>query len=305
MLDSNRDRQRVNKTLYHFGVSGGKDSTALLLWACYESGIPLEQIRATFNYVGNEHFETVNYVKMLSDFIFPIETVSAPVLFYDRALIEGIFPNPRMRWCTRELKMKPTQEYLNSFPEGQEIILHSGVRASESKERAKMTAEEFDGYFGRTVRRPLLGWSLADVWAIHDKYSVPRNPLYEPPYNAERVGCWPCFMLRKNEVRRLSETDPERIDFLKFQEKRMADHKGDGQVRPFFYTSRIPKSQHTGKLTTKKGRRATYGTIDDVVRWSKTVRGGKQYALGTIDEDAFEREDDKTISCPSAIGQCE
>src|SRR5438445_12882936 len=106
----------MSKTLYHFGVSGGKDSTALLLWACYESGIPLDQIRVTFNLVGNEHDLTLAYVKMLSDFVFPIETIRAKELFYDRALIEGLYPNPRMRWCTRELKMKPTQEWLNGFP---------------------------------------------------------------------------------------------------------------------------------------------------------------------------------------------
>lgn len=168
-----------------------------------------------------------------------------------------------------------------------------------------MKPEEFDPYFARTVRRPLLGWTLADVWAIHDKYSVPRNPLYDPPYDAERVGCWPCFMLRKKEVRRLAEVDPQRIEFLRAQQDRMAAHKADGVTRPFFYVGRVPPSQRTGIGKRKDGRELKYSTLDDVVRWSKTVRGGKQYALGTIEEDAFEADDDKTISCPSAIGQCE
>lgn len=292
-----------SKTIYHFGVSGGKDSTALLLWACYESGIPLEQIRATFCYVGNESEKVVDYIRMLSDFIFPIETISAALGFYDNAVIHGMFPTPQIRWCTKDQKMKPTQNWLNSFPDDVEIVLYSGVRASESDARSKMKPEEFDGYFGRVVRRPLLNWTIDDVWAIHDRYSVPRNPLYDLGF--DRVGCYPCFMWKKHEIRILSEIDPDRIEFLKEQEQRLGQSRDDGKVRPFFYTTRIPESQRSQKSVTKSGKSFSFGTIDDVVRWSQTTRGGKQYALGHIEEDAFERDDDKTISCPSAIGQCE
>ena len=112
-------------------------------------------------------------------------------------------------------------------------------------------------------------------------------------------------MLRKREARRLAEVDPERIEFLKGQQTRLELAKGDGVTRPFFHVGRVPKSQRTGVGKRSNGKPLNYSTIDDVVRWAKTVRGGKQYALGTIDEDAFVSDDDKTISCPSAIGQCE
>lgn len=40
-------------TCYHVGISGGKDSGALLLWMVHESGIPADQIIATFCDTGN------------------------------------------------------------------------------------------------------------------------------------------------------------------------------------------------------------------------------------------------------------
>lgn len=45
-------------TIYHVGVSGGKDSGAVLLWMVHKSGIPREKINATFCDTGNEHERT-------------------------------------------------------------------------------------------------------------------------------------------------------------------------------------------------------------------------------------------------------
>lgn len=291
------------KTLYHFGVSGGKDSTALLLWACYESGIPLEQIRATMCNTGNESPITLAYVQMLSTFVHPIEILEPPLDFYALAAHNKRFPSAVVRFCTRELKMKPTQAWIKQrWDEGHEVVLHSGVRASESFERSKLAEEEFDGYYACIVKRPLLRWSLADVWAILDRYSVPRNPLYD--MGAQRVGCFPCVMSRKAEIRAIAYHFPERIDFLRGKEMEVGLTRNKN-FSPIFQRNRVPLGQRSMEYTTAKGKKIRVASIDDVVRWSRTVRGGMQYALGTIDEDCFEREDDKTISCPSAIGQCE
>ena len=48
------------------GISGGKDSGAVLLWLVYESGIPKHKINATFCDTGNEHEWTYQQVDMLS-----------------------------------------------------------------------------------------------------------------------------------------------------------------------------------------------------------------------------------------------
>ncbi len=66
------DGEMSEYTLYHIGVSGGKDSTALLLWAVNESGYPRDRIVASFCDTGNEHQITYDYVRMLSDKVFHI-----------------------------------------------------------------------------------------------------------------------------------------------------------------------------------------------------------------------------------------
>ena len=61
--------------IYHVGVSGGKDSGAVLLWMVHESGIPRHQINATFCDTGNEHKHTYEQVRILSEKVHPIETL--------------------------------------------------------------------------------------------------------------------------------------------------------------------------------------------------------------------------------------
>jgi len=65
--------------IYHVGISGGKDSTAALLWAIHDSGWPHDKIRATFCDTGNEHQITYDYIAMLSERVFPIKTIKPPL----------------------------------------------------------------------------------------------------------------------------------------------------------------------------------------------------------------------------------
>ena len=61
--------------IYHLGVSGGKDSTAVLLWLIYESGWPLSRVLVTFCDTDNEDILTYNYLAMLTERVFPIQVV--------------------------------------------------------------------------------------------------------------------------------------------------------------------------------------------------------------------------------------
>lgn len=61
--------------IYHVGISGGKDSGAVLLWLVHESGIPRHQINATFCDTGNEHEHTYEQVRILHEQVHPIETL--------------------------------------------------------------------------------------------------------------------------------------------------------------------------------------------------------------------------------------
>ncbi len=75
----------TDRTIWHVGVSGGKDSAAALLWLVRESGIPKAKIRATFCDIGNDHPWTLEHVKMLSERVHPIETVRPVMQFFELA----------------------------------------------------------------------------------------------------------------------------------------------------------------------------------------------------------------------------
>lgn len=288
--------------IHHFGFSGGKDSTALVLWAVYESGIPLEQIRVTMCDTDNENEATYNQARILHQTVHPVEMLMGPLGFWDLARKKKRFPSTKARFCTQELKMKPTQAWVvDRMNEGHDVILYSGVRASESPDRAKLPAEEWDGYYATTVKRPLLKWTIAEVWAIHDRYNFPRNPLYEIGFG--RVGCFPCFNANKKEIRLYAKHFPERIDYIRDKENTLMDTRGNKALH-FFPKNKTPSCQCSRTVISAKGLPIQVPSIDDAVRWSNTARGGKDGVFEFYHEESF-ADDDKHVGCSSSLGYCE
>ena len=270
----------------HIGISGGKDSTALLLWAVHESGYPLDSIVASFCDTGNEAPETYDYIAMLSDRVHPIRTIKPPLDFWELAAKKSRFPSVKARFCTQALKIFPTQDYIKSLLlEGHTVLLHSGVRADESNERAKLAEREWDEYYATEVYRPLLRWTLADVWACLARYGIPRNPLYD--LGARRVGCFPCIMSNKAEMRMIGKQFPERIEFLAAKEREINSS--------FFRADTTPEAFRRWSVTNKSGETWQVPSVRDVVDWANTSRGGRQYEMD-LDEGAL---------CESNLGVCE
>lgn len=248
-------------TIYHVGVSGGKDSTALLLWAVYESGIPRNQLVASFCDTKNEAECTYEHIRMLNEKVFPIETIETEG-FFELAKRKKRFPSTKARFCTQELKLKPTKAYIEKLSERGEVISLSGVRRGESFERSKLPewGSPLESYFGIREWRPLVDWSLKDVLAIHERYSIPLNPLYG--LGARRVGCFPCVMSVKEEIFAAQKYFPETIEKLQEWE----DEIGSTVFAP----NMTPKRFHSRSVTKKDGQSVSVNTVDDVVRWSKT-----------------------------------
>lgn len=277
-----------NYDIFHLGISGGKDSTAALLWLVNESGYPREKIRVTFCDTGNEHQITYDYIAMLSRDVFQIETIKPPLGFYELAKKKGRFPSVKSRFCTQELKIFPSQRYVIGLMRGgAKVLLLTGIRASESAKRAALPELEWDSFYACDMYRPLLHWTLDDVWAMLAKHGVPRNPLYD--YGAKRVGCLPCIMSRKAEIRMIARNFPERIDMIRQAEIQT------GTISTFYPRTFVPLQHRSREVETKDGRHLFVPTIDDVVDWSMTSRGGRNY----------EFDFDGPMMCSSNLGMCE
>jgi 3'-phosphoadenosine 5'-phosphosulfate sulfotransferase (PAPS reductase)/FAD synthetase len=278
-----------------------------------ESGIPREQISATFANTHNEADETYAHLKMLSEKVFPITWLEPEMGFYELARHKKRFPSQLARFCTQNLKMKPAAGFISDLEDkGYEVIAASGVRADESDERRELPewGEPLDSYFGIWEYRPLIKWQIEQVWLIHKRYNVPRNPLYDA--GAARVGCFPCINSRKPEIRMMSRKFPRYIDRVRAMESGVQEQNPNST---FFQRFKIPLVMRSKKITTKHGEEMMVATLDDVVRWSNTTHGGKvylksykdqpqQHLIEDLDGDVVLTSDDVGI-CPSQYGACE
>lgn len=254
-------------------VSGGKDSTALIL-ALREANIAARYVFADTQW---EAPETYAYLDLLRARLgITIDVVGAEGGMMGRARYRAGFPGRMQRWCTRELKIEPLRAYHDRIIEetGVETVSAMGVRAEESAARSQMPEWEDEPAGQRTwggyVWRPLIAWTVADVIALHVRHGVPMNPLYHLGF--DRVGCFPCIFENKEGLRRLAEVRPERIDDLRAAEVEITGVRHQRNIdKPGRYTDEGAAFFQT----TAKG----YTGIDKVIEWARTDAGGKQWPL--------------------------
>lgn len=297
-------------------VSGGKDSNATCL-ALIEAGIPY---RAVHLDTGWEHSATAHYVReVLPAHVGPIEITSLlPSLSNEREAIcvdlesrymegressmirwlikKSMFSSRKARWCTGQLKVQAFQSWARKNTDFPRLVNIVGVRADESKKRASLPRWDMDDD-GYLCWRPILKWTEEDVIAIHHRHNVPPNPLYTQ--GAARVGCWPCVMCRKAEIRWIATTDPARIDLIRELEtlisvaararlarKGEPTHYDDGERKGRTFwpnprwraeTRRAEAAAPEGVAPTDYARATVRATapVDSVVEWSHTNRRGE------------------------------
>lgn len=265
---------------YLLSVSGGKDSTAMILYF-KESLIDPDLVDYVFMDTGWEDYRTYEYLNYLEQtFSITINRIRANLTikeehkeiyekclkvlnkdhsdFIIRTLNSYMFPNTYIKWCTERLKIRP----FNRFVKNSEIEYVScvGIRKEESLRRAKLEAWEYNQGFDLWVHRPLIEWSYQDVIDIHKRHNVRPNPLYLE--GANRVGCYPCIHMNKQEMQNV---DPKHrhIEVIRILEEYFTQLKGRSS---YFFTR---------KSLAKMGD----STIDTVLDWAKTSYGGRQYQL--------------------------
>lgn len=305
-------------------VSGGKDSTALLLLAIERQP---DNLQAVFADTGNEHEQTYDYVRYLeqatgvpirwvrADFTGriahkreyvltkwaakgveqkDIDRAAAALIptgnpFLDLCIWKGRFPSTKAAFCSEELKRNPIVNQVQKplLDAGEDVISWQGVRADESLRRRFLTESEFKetGTTGELWNyRPILKWTAEDAFAMHRKHGIKHNPLYEQGMG--RVGCMPCINCRKDELLEISKRFPEAIDRIVEWEKAVkAASKRGGST---FFTAPSDDSEWSATQT-----------IRVIVEWAKTSRGGKQYDFIRIGDDT------DAPMCTSIYGLCE
>lgn len=191
------------KERHILSLSGGKDSTALAIYM--RDRVP--DMEYVFCDTGEELKETYEYLDQIEAYLGKKIT-----RLNDRAGFEhwlkvfgGYLPGPRMRWCTKMLKLKPFEKYIGDDP----VIGYVGIRADEERK----------GYINGKD-------NIKTVYPFKDDgidYDGVMNILQDsgigmPPYmnwGRTHSGCYFCFFQKKIEWVRLLETYP--ADFNKAQ----------------------------------------------------------------------------------------
>ena len=317
--------------VFHLGVSGGKDSTAALLWLVYESGWDLSKLVVSFCDTNNEDLLTYAYLEILNSHVFPIDVIHPPLDFWQLAYKKRRFPGAKRRFCTQHLKLIPSARYINELEDSRgKVLLLSGTRRAEGKahnNRGNLEVWHWNEFLTADQYLPVYEMSIEQVWGLHqahlqldwvvsivandpymrtdhkeqlisrlEAHGIPRNPLYD--MQAQRVGCFPCVNSRKSEIRAMATFRPERITFIDEKEKWMGERSRFG-FSSFFPAKTVPVEHRTVHVIRDDGVEWQVCDIHDVVRWSKTKWGGKQFSF---DFEAF--YDEMPLACDYR-GLCE
>ena len=201
------------------GLSGGRDSAALAVYM--RQNHPQLEIDYFFTDTGKELPEVYEFLNRLEGFLGrPILRLN-PDRDFDFWLkrYNDFLPSAQSRWCTRMLKLRPFEQWIQpALESGTQVLSYVAIRADE---------EYREGYSSRhdnlTVRLPLKDAGINKEGVLDLLYGA---GLGLPTYYEWRTrsGCTFCFFQQKIEWVRLKERHPDAFDDAKAYEKTALEH---------------------------------------------------------------------------------
>ncbi len=200
----------MSKPIRHIvGLSGGKDSAALAIYL--RDRIP--NLDYVFSDTDKELPETYTYLKQIEAFLGKKIITLRAERGFDHWLdvYGGYLPSARMRWCTKMLKIRPFEAYVESLGDV-DVRMYVGIRADENRGGYKPSKPNIVPVYPFVEA----GYKLDDIHRILDESGVGVPPYYSW---RTRSGCFFCFYQRKSEWVGLKENHPDLFERAKKYEK--------------------------------------------------------------------------------------
>jgi len=209
----------MSSTRHVLGLSGGRDSAALAIFMRQRH--PEVDVEYFFTDTGKELPEVYDYLTRLEGYLGkPIRRLN-PDRDFDFWLktYKNYLPSAQSRWCTRQLKLRPFENWVREFLEaGETVISYVAIRSDE---------EYREGYQSNKdkllVRLPFKDASIDKAGVIE---ILEGSGLGLPDYYGWRTrsGCTFCFFQQKIEWVRLLERHPDAFEEAKRYEKTAIEH---------------------------------------------------------------------------------
>ena len=217
------------------GLSGGRDSAALAVYV--RQTMPDIEFDYFFTDTGKELPEVYEFLGRLEGFVGKPILKLNPKRDFDFWLREygNFLPSPQTRWCTRQLKLAPFEQYIKPMlAAGDKVFSYVAIRADE---------EYREGYQTNSSQKNLkiqlpfrtAGIDKAGVIEILESSGVGMPKYYDW---RSRSGCTFCFFQQKIEWVRLSERHPDAFEEAKAYEKTALD-----SGTPFTWTNGEPLTE--------------------------------------------------------------
>jgi 3'-phosphoadenosine 5'-phosphosulfate sulfotransferase (PAPS reductase)/FAD synthetase len=188
-------------------LSGGKDSAALAFYM--RDRIP--DMEYVFCDTGEELPETYDYLQRLEAVLgSPVTCLNPDRPFrHYLELYSGVLPDPRTRWCTRMLKIRPFEQYVSDDP----VVSYVGIRHDERERTGYISTKP-----NIKARYPFIEDRMTrdDVFRILVESGVGLPPYYSW---RSRSGCYFCFFQQRVEWVGLFENHPDLFEKAKKFEK--------------------------------------------------------------------------------------
>ena len=187
----------VQPVRHVLALSGGKDSTALAIYL--KDRVP--NLEYVFCDTGEELPETYSYLLRIEAVLGQRPTyLNAERTFgHYLDIYRGVLPDPRTRWCTRMLKIRPFERYVGDCP----TQMYVGIRADEKHRKGYVSTKP-----NVIPRFPFIedGITRDDVFRL-----LQDSGLGLPDYYRwrSRSGCYFCFFQQRREWVGLLENHPD------------------------------------------------------------------------------------------------
>ena len=189
-----------NDVRHVMGLSGGKDSSALAVYVQREMPEVAEKMEYFFCDTHKELPETYEYLERLEARL----GIKIKRLEDERGfdhwlhIYGGYLPSSRMRWCTKQLKLLPFEQFVGD----DDVITYVGIRADEARDGYKSRKDNIKARFPFKEA----GLVKEDIIRLLEESGLGMPSYYDW---RSRSGCFFCFFQRKYEWVMLSEKHPD------------------------------------------------------------------------------------------------